>query len=526
MSAQWMVYAVAIGTAITLAALAAEQAARLARRPGRWVWALAMLLAVAVPLIMPGAADRRAFPPSGSAAPASTPASAPPAAASIASTISLTGRAWLPAPTMGADGTGMAINQLARLAWPLCSALVLAALFGASLALRRRQRQWQRGAMAGTSVLISADAGPAVVGVLHPQIVVPHWLLTAPASSQALVMAHEQAHIDAGDQRLLAAMALVLAVMPWNIPLWFMLHRLRLAVEIDCDARVLAKGHRVADYGTVLISIGSHAACATGLASLAPAMAESSGFLEKRVRLMTRRPARWHRVAAPLLLLLSINIGVVAANIVPPQGDVAVSVPLAARQALTGYYQLDADRVAVVSVTANGLAMKTNVEPLWRLLPESDDRYFLPKSDLRVRFDRVNGTLTLTRHGADGDPAPRADSAAVDQADAYVASRVASQQPLPGGEAIVRRNVGARQISDLHAADFAPAFLRQAHALMPRQRRMNETYGEVKDVNFDGVNRWGWDRYKVRYANRTVTWAIWLNANGRLAGATPDAPSR
>ena len=525
MSAQWMVYAIAIGAAITLAALAAEQAARLARRQGRWIWALAMALTVAVPLIMPGTAERHAAPQARSAAPASALAPAPTSAV-IASAISLTGRAWLPANAMGADGTGTAINQLARLAWPLSSALVLAALFGASLALRRRQRQWQRGSVAGMSVLISADAGPAVVGVLHPQIVVPDWLLSAPASSQAMVMAHEQAHIDAGDQRLLAAMALVLAAMPWNIPLWFMLHRLRLAVEVDCDARVLAKGHRVADYGAVLIHIASHAACAARLPPLAPAMAEASGFLEKRVRLMTRRPARWHRIAAPLMLLLSVNIGVIAANIVPPQGGVAVKVPLAARQALAGYYQLDAYRVAVVSVTADGLAMKANVEPMWRLLPESNDRYFLPRSDLRVRFDRASGTLTLTRSGADHDPAPRVDSAAVDEADAYVAARVASQQPLPGGEAIVRRNVGARQISDLHEGDFAPAFLRQAHVLMPRQRKLNETYGAVNEVRFDGVNRWGWDRYKVRYANRTVTWAIWLDADGRLAAATIDEPAR
>ena len=93
MSAQWMVYAVAMATAITLAALAAEQAARLARRPGRWIWALAMVLTVAIPLIMPGTADRQVLPPSGSAVPASTLASAPPVAASIASAISLTGSA-------------------------------------------------------------------------------------------------------------------------------------------------------------------------------------------------------------------------------------------------------------------------------------------------------------------------------------------------------------------------------------------------------------------------------------------------
>jgi bla regulator protein BlaR1 len=530
MSAQWMMYAVAVGLVITLAALAAEQGARLARRPGRWIWALAMVLTVALPLLTLGGAARQPWSSAHSDAPGSALSSAPTLVASgFPSTPSLTVPAWLPVQTFNTGGMDIDIYNMVRLAWPLCSALVLAALIGAGLALRRRQRHWHLGALAGISVLISVDAGPAVVGVLRPHIVVPAWLTTACASRQALVMAHEQAHIDAGDQRLLAAVALLLVAMPWNFPLWFQVRRLRLAVEVDCDARVLEKGHRMADYGAALIDIGSHKSCTptSRLSPIAPAMAESSGFLEQRVRLMARRPARWHRVAAPLLLLLSLDIGAAAARIAPPQGAVAgaeVAVPQPLRQYLAGYYQLDANRVAVVSVTAEGLAMKTNVERLWRLLPESDDRYFVPGSDLRVRFDRAAGTLTLSQFGADAGPAPRVDGAAVEQADAYVAARVASQQPLAGGEAIVRRNVGAREVGELHAADFTPGFLRQARALMPRQRKLNETYGKVEDVIFDGVNRWGWDCYKVRYTKRTVTWAIWLDANGRLAAATFNNP--
>ena len=35
-------------------------------------------------------------------------------------------------------------------------------------------------------------------------------------------------------------MAVVL--MPWNLPLWWQWRRLRFAIEVDCDARVLASG--------------------------------------------------------------------------------------------------------------------------------------------------------------------------------------------------------------------------------------------------------------------------------------------
>ena len=506
MSAQWMVYAVAVGAVVTLAALAAEQGTRLARRAGRWTWALAMVITVALPLLMPGLAG--------------PPAPTTPPAPALAPTLVLSGfpatpALRLPAMTMPAAGTQVDVDQLAQLAWLLASALALAALAGANLALRRRQRTWQPGMVAGTPVLVSRDAGPAVVGVLRPQIVVPAWLVDARPERQTLVLAHEQAHLAAGDQRLLAAMVLLLVAMPWNVALWFQLHRLRLAIEVDCDARVLAQGHSLAAYG------------AARLALMTPAVTESAGFLERRLRLMTRRPARWHRFAAPVLLLLACDIGVVAARIAPPPDAVVpqvVAVPLAARQALAGYYQMDDNRVAVVAVSADGLEVKTNLEPLWRLRPEAADRYFLPATGLRVRFDRAAGTLTASQFGIDAAPAPRVDAAAVARADAYVAARRASGQPRAGGEAIVRRNVGAREAGDLHAADFTPGFLRLALAQMPHQRKRNDTLGEVKAVAFAGVDRWGWDRYQVRYAARTVTWAIWLDDGGRLAAARPEGP--
>jgi len=164
--------------------------------------------------------------------------------------------------------------------------------------------------------------------------------------------------------------------------------------------------------------------------------------------------------------------------------------------------------------------------PLWRLRPESTDRYFLPATGLRVHFDRAAGTLTVSQFGTAAAPAPRVDAAAVERADAYVAARRASGQALPGGAGIVARNVGARAAGQLHAADFTPGFLRHAVVEMPRQRRFNERAGKVEAITFAGVDAWGWDRYEVRYATRTMRWAIWLDTNGRLAAARPEGPLR
>jgi bla regulator protein BlaR1 len=337
MSAQWMVYAVAVGAVMTLAALAAEQGTRLARRAGRWTWVVALVLTVALPLLAPDAAR-----------------GAQPLAPTLAPTLVLSGlpatpamrvSSWLPARAYSNEGRPGGIDRVVQrawqLAWLLASALTLAALAGANVALHRRRRTWQPGSVAGAPVLVSADTGPAVVGVLRPQVVVPTWLLAAHPARQAIVMAHEAAHIAAGDQRLLAAMTVLLVAMPWNLPLWYQVHRLRLAIEVDCDARVLAQGCRLADYGAALIDAGSQGA-RTGAARfslMTPAVA--AGFLERRLRLMTRRPARWHRIVSTILLLLAIDIGVVAARIVPPRDALtpqvfAVNVTLASTHAMAG----------------------------------------------------------------------------------------------------------------------------------------------------------------------------------------------
>jgi bla regulator protein BlaR1 len=334
MSAQWMVYAVAVGAVMTLAALAAEQGTRLARRAGRWTWALALVLTVALPLLAPTLAGQS--PPPASGAPALAPTLV---LSGLPATPAIRPSSWLPAG--GAPGGIDSIDRVAQLAWLLASALTLAALAGANVALHRRRRTWQPGSVAGAPVLVSADTGPAVVGVLRPQVVVPAWLLAAHPARQAIVMAHEAAHIAAGDQRLLAAMTLLLVAMPWNLPLWYQVHRLRLAIEVDCDARVLAQGHRLADYGAALIDAGSQGA-RTGAARfslMTPAVV--AGFLERRLRLMTRRPARWHRIVSTILLLLAIDIGVVAARIVPPLDAFtpqvfAVNVTLASTHPMAG----------------------------------------------------------------------------------------------------------------------------------------------------------------------------------------------
>src|SRR5262249_27815856 len=129
------------------------------------------------------------------------------------------------------------LDRLLQVGWGAASAALLLAILAGSLQLSRHRRRWERGNIAGLLVHISEDAGPAIVGLLDPQIVVPRWLLQCPPDTQELVIAHERSHLEANDAQLVTVALGLLVCMPWNLPLWWQLRRLRLAIEIDCDAR-------------------------------------------------------------------------------------------------------------------------------------------------------------------------------------------------------------------------------------------------------------------------------------------------
>ena len=68
------------------------------------------------------------------------------------------------------------------------------------------------------------------------------WLLRRAPDEQRIVLAHEAEHVRARDPLLLAAGCAGVALLPWHPVSWWLLARLRLAVELDCDRRVLRRG--------------------------------------------------------------------------------------------------------------------------------------------------------------------------------------------------------------------------------------------------------------------------------------------
>lgn len=140
--------------------------------------------------------------------------------------------------------------------------------------------------LAGDEVRVTETMGPAVIGVLRPAIIVPRWLLARSEQEQRLVIAHEREHIATYDPPLLLMAAAMVVLMPWNPALWWSLSRLRLATELDCDARVLRAGAPPRAYGTLLLDLTDMLPpTRVGV----PAFAARPSQLEQRLLAMTTR---------------------------------------------------------------------------------------------------------------------------------------------------------------------------------------------------------------------------------------------
>jgi bla regulator protein blaR1 len=201
--ALWMLYGVAVGLLAALAADGAAAAAHALGRPTRWLHAGAIVAALALPPLL------------------------------VINPVP--GTAVVPASALLAD----ADRTLAWL-WLLASISSLVTLALAEVRLWRLRRQWKATLLDGVPVLRSATAGPAVVGFLQPEIVLPARAFDLEERERALVLAHEEEHLRSGDARLTGAALLAVALAPWQPALWWQLRRLRTAVEIDCDARIAA----------------------------------------------------------------------------------------------------------------------------------------------------------------------------------------------------------------------------------------------------------------------------------------------
>lgn len=306
MTAGWMVYATCVGLLLAGAAILLEVASRRRRNGPRIVW-LAMLVAA---LIWPAAVGVLSRVPSAPLTQGRGESIVPaPATSPVVATVSapmLTPAVALPPVVLGSP----ALDRLALRLVIVTPLLVIALLLLELIRIARARKRWEARIVDGVPVLVSPHFGPAIVGILAPQIVLPAWALELPEAQRSLLLAHESAHLASHDSRWLGAAFAGVVIAPWNAGLWWLLRRLRLAMELECDRRVLLAGHDVAAYGTLLLEIGRRA---RGHSLLATGFAERRSMLRTRIIAMTSavEPGQisWRLVAGGALVLGACMLG-------------------------------------------------------------------------------------------------------------------------------------------------------------------------------------------------------------------------
>jgi len=179
-------------------------------------------------------------------------------------------------------------------------------------------------------VLLSDGFGPALVGFFSPRIVMPRWTLGLDREQRRLALLHESEHRAAHDTLLLLAGAAAVALTPWNPALWWAVSRLRQAVELDCDLRVLDAGTSRSSYGELLIDLSAR----TGTAPFpAAALARPVSLLERRLTMMTNDGRRVGPIRTAALGAGAVLLAIAACETPAPSAisdvDAEVEVPAA-----------------------------------------------------------------------------------------------------------------------------------------------------------------------------------------------------
>lgn len=271
-------YVIGLGACLALAGLLVERALP-PGVPRRWLWLAVIALNVAVPALYQ--AQHRVL-------------------------VGATGGA--PDPSWWAR-ISMYDAVLIRL-WVIASAALLVwgvahALWVSQLVRRSRKAAGDSGAalVDGIPVVLTESLGPATVGVVRARVLVPRWVLAMPALQQQYVLRHEHEHRRAHDARLLFAASLLLIVTPWNLALWWQLRRLSLAIELDCDDRVIGALGDANTYGELLLRVAE--ATSRG-PRLQPGLLGGAGMLERRLASLVA-PAQLPRAMRYLVPALAVG---------------------------------------------------------------------------------------------------------------------------------------------------------------------------------------------------------------------------
>ena len=302
-----------------------------------------------------------------------------------------------------AHAVGPVQSHILTVLWCVASAVMLIFVCIVYARVWYMARRWNVTEFAGQTVRVAPHAGPAVIGLFRPEVVVPRWMLEYGADDGRLVVMHETEHQRARDPLLLAAMWTLVALIPWHPGVWYCLAQTRLAIELDCDARVVRRGASLRTYAELLLNQARVRLSAPAHLWLgATSLLEPSSHLERRLNAMiphndpSRAPrpvTRYLRTLSYLAIISTIAIAACESH-VPTAADIsgldAASAETNARNAaiidakpVTFYvdnvkvsadsaHAIDAKSISSIRVMKGSTAASGN--QMWITVPDSVDR--------------------------------------------------------------------------------------------------------------------------------------------------------
>jgi TonB-dependent SusC/RagA subfamily outer membrane receptor len=189
---------------------------------------------------------------------------------------------------------------------------------------------------------------------------------------------------------LLATACVTACLLPWNAALWWLLARSRLAVELDCDARLLRRGVAPLSYGELLLEIaGRSPARLLG----APALTDSRLHLERRLLAMTEIRATTGRVRPVLAGAAALLLVAAACKTEAPTGAAIEEMDVA---------------VATAQAEQSGLLPKTSEgpKPLFvvdgKVVSETEASALVPEEIASIEVLKGERASTYGERGANG----------------------------------------------------------------------------------------------------------------------------
>jgi beta-lactamase regulating signal transducer with metallopeptidase domain len=307
MNTDWAIRVVLAGILIFTAALAIDRALGWLNKPRRWMWLTAMVASISLPAVAANAPGRLPVFGIENSAPARTTGTSQVARAEVRGDVHLAVTPAVPAGAVSWRPSGLTL-------WVGASILLMISATSAGARLAMLRSRARDAVVDGIAVKLTHDLGPLVTGLFKPVILVPSWVATADPGERRMILAHEREHIAGGDHWLVPLAALLVISMPWNPVVWMMYRRLRLSVETDCDARVVARGVDLREYGATLLRIAG--GMRHGI--LSPAWRHRARDLEHRVRELTAPLPRSPALRSALLSLGATIVIAVACDAAAP----------------------------------------------------------------------------------------------------------------------------------------------------------------------------------------------------------------